>query len=921
MPVTTSDSLSVLLLAHTHWDREWYRPAPQFVPRLIALVEALLHEGTDPSRPFLLDGQAVVLDDVLAVRPDLREALTTALRSGAIEAGPWYVLADELIPSGEALVRNLLAGRRVLGTFGASAPPVCYSPDAFGHTAALPALAAGFGLGVGVLWRGYGGARWPAGDTVRWRAPNGDQLLVWHLPPDGYEYGSALPVTQAEAELRWQAIEDAVAPRARTGVVLLTNGADHHARQPGLDDAVKQLAAAASSRGHLVERGSLRTWAERFASAAGTRALPVVQGELRDSYGYTWTLQGTFATRAPQKRAVARADRLLRADVEPWLALIMLRAPAVGRALHLLLEQTWRTFLRTLPHDTLCGCSVDAVARALEHRLEVVRQEAQSLRATALDALVGRDPVSARARTREQWAPHLLLRNRSARARAGVAEVELVRTVRDVAVGPTSASEAHRAGEPPAPALQPVGLLMQPLQQRRRFERRESPQHYPDNDLVEVTQALVWLPPTQAVSGHGVRTVPLTERAAADAQPSTHAQNTPRVRVLRRGPAATLENDALQLRVAPAGITLLDRARGVRLHDLVHVTWQADHGDTYTAAPRGPVRRLRAVHARLVTRGPLRAAVTVTYARRVPAQAAPDERDHAAARAPRAHRIVVQVTYTLDAGAQHVALRVHGTDHANDHRLRLSLATGLATARITADAAIWPVERTRVQGPPADTIGEHVTHTAPLHRWVAAHDGARSLTIVSDGLAEYEPLPAARLAITLVRATGELSRASLAERPGHAGWPAHVPAAQGPGAFQALLAVAPGGVFDAARAHALADEALLPLTGTTWRDALPTAPRTVPGITFDAARGVIPLAVKAADDGDGVIMRCVNLDPVARRARWILPMPNAQVSAVRLDETRTAHTDAAHIVTRHSARQSVVTCTLAPHALLTLRVR
>src|SRR5215831_7627923 len=125
----------VYVLAHTHWDREWYLPAGRFRQRLIVLIDELL-DGDEPRSPFLLDGQAVVLDDYLDVRPERASDLAAALQDGTIEAGPWYVLADELIPSGEALVRNLLAGRRVLRRFGAVAPLVLYCPDSFGHPAA-----------------------------------------------------------------------------------------------------------------------------------------------------------------------------------------------------------------------------------------------------------------------------------------------------------------------------------------------------------------------------------------------------------------------------------------------------------------------------------------------------------------------------------------------------------------------------------------------------------------------------------------------------------------------------------------------------------------------------------------------------------------------------------------------------------------
>src|SRR3954468_24465840 len=96
------------VVAHTHWDREWYHTAERFRQRLVALIDELLDDPPPAGESFLLDGQPVLLDDYLAVRPDRGGELSSSLRDGRLEAGPWYVLADELIPGGEALVRNLL---------------------------------------------------------------------------------------------------------------------------------------------------------------------------------------------------------------------------------------------------------------------------------------------------------------------------------------------------------------------------------------------------------------------------------------------------------------------------------------------------------------------------------------------------------------------------------------------------------------------------------------------------------------------------------------------------------------------------------------------------------------------------------------------------------------------------------------------
>ncbi len=948
----------------------------------MALVGTLLADPPHAARPFLLDGQAVVLEDVLSVHPEWEEAIRIHLGAGALEAGPWYVLGDELLVSGEAMVRNLLAGRRVLRRLGASPPPVCYSPDAFGHPAALPTIAQGFGLTVAVLWRGYGGLAWPAGDTVLWRAPDGAELLVWHLPPDGYEYGSALPTDSQEASARWRALREQLLSRSAAGVVLLTNGADHHARQPALDEALAVLSAAAELDGARVRRSSLGAWAGALREAVAHRhasgaPVPIVHGELRDSRGHTWSLQGTFATRSWQKRAVTQTDRLLRTDAEPWLALAWLRGACTSDAA--LLDVAWRTLLRTMPHDTLCGCSVDAVARALDSRVDAARTQAIGLRDAALDALLARDPATARGVERAEWKPRLVLRNRVCRPRAGVAEVELLTTIGDVAVGPGSATVLQpHASRRPHLRLRPDDVIVQPLSTRLRHARRESPHHYPDDDLAHACRALVWVPASRAVPALGLRVWPLVPPSIeTESAPAAAADGMTPATLARVDGTITLENGALRVVVRDGRVTWHDLQRDHTVSDAIFATWQRDVGDTYTAAPRGPVRRLTVTRVRLLARGPLRAAVELRAELLVSHEpvaadldfvddAQPQDvgHDDVAQHAPRtAHtrrprkrlrRIRVMLRLSLDAGAHHVSVVVRAIDHAPDHRLRLVFATGCAGRSILADAAFGPVERWRERpgerlAAPSDArqvartdadelahvseTSEHMPTTAPLHRWVAVHAErvapSRSVALISDGLAEYEAFANGDLAVTLCRATGELSRADLPERPGHAGWPAAVPGAQGPGLLRARFAVRPGGALRAHEVEQCADDVLLPLVGTTWRDAPADTPsdHVIDGI---ALRGddVVGSAIMPADDGDGVILRAVNLAAAPRDAAWIVPVRDVEASVVRLDETPVdetprAGTQPGALVSRvdHVAGRTEISLTLGARAVSSVRLR
>jgi alpha-mannosidase len=82
---TPEEHLDVRVVVHTHWDREWYRPFPQFRVRLVSLIDELL-EGR-AGAPFLMDGQAAPLEDYLEIRPERAADISTSLRKGDLEAG------------------------------------------------------------------------------------------------------------------------------------------------------------------------------------------------------------------------------------------------------------------------------------------------------------------------------------------------------------------------------------------------------------------------------------------------------------------------------------------------------------------------------------------------------------------------------------------------------------------------------------------------------------------------------------------------------------------------------------------------------------------------------------------------------------------------------------------------------------------
>ena len=173
------------VVPHTHWDREWYVPFEEFQMRLGSVVDEVIDVlESDPSFPcFTLDGQAIVLEDYVDVRPDNETRLRALIKTGRLEVGPSYILPDELLVGAEPLIRNLLIGRAVCRRFGAEPSPVGYMPDSFGHPLQLPQILAGFGIDSFIFSRGLGDELDELGVVFRWRSPDGSEVRAFQQLP------------------------------------------------------------------------------------------------------------------------------------------------------------------------------------------------------------------------------------------------------------------------------------------------------------------------------------------------------------------------------------------------------------------------------------------------------------------------------------------------------------------------------------------------------------------------------------------------------------------------------------------------------------------------------------------------------------------------------------------------------------------
>src|SRR6266550_1059541 len=831
------------LIAHTHWDREWYLPRATLQARLVPMLDDLVTRLTaDPAyRSFLLDGQTILLEDYVRARPDREGDVKALVKTNRLQVGPWYVQADELMPSGESLARE-------------------------------------FGLRTGVLWRGLGGEPGQERDLFRWRGRDGQEVVVWHLPPSGYEIGAALPADPARLAELWPAVRDTLVARAASKHVPVFVGADHHAAHPELPRLRELLAALEPD--HAVRISRLDEFLS-LAAADAAKAVPLA-GELRWSYRYTWTLQGVHGTRAPQKRRHARAELWLERHAEPLAALARRRGGADRRPL---LETAWRTLLACQLHDPMGGCVADAVAAEGDGRLAAVESTAQEIARAALEELAGHDPDAARERT-EDADPALVLWNPAARARGGVMIADATFFRRDVLVGPPG-GRRPRAG-PGARAFALAGLdgtpiPVQVLDRRQGLERRDALRHYPDQDEVDAVRVAFRAPPVPGLGCAALTMVGPVRGSEAEA-------------VAVRG--RTLANPGVEVTLEGTGaLALHDRRTGERYSDVLRLEDGGDAGDTYSYCPPTGDRLRRStgpIAVRRLAAGPLVAALEARWVL---------GRQYAA-------RLVV----VLHADSPIVRCILHLDNGAGAHRLRARAPTGLSGGPATAGAAFGVEARPPVTADPADFPMETPVRTAPAHRFVAAADGKRGLAILAPGFFEYEWTPGGDLLVTLLRAVGDLSRDDLPTRPGHAGWPTPIPGAQCLGATLIDVAIAPVSSNEVERGDVLPqlwEEAFLPLHALWLRDAGALTPAPV-NVTLEGS-GLVFSSLKPAQVGSPMVLRCYNATSRKVSGAWRFGNGVKTAHRVRADER-----EAVALVLEQ--RGNVIRFVAEPHEIVSILV-
>ncbi|WP_214627723.1 alpha-mannosidase [Paenibacillus agaridevorans] len=729
------------IISHSHWDREWYMPFENFRIRLVELfnqVLNLLEEDGNGFEAFHADGHVLLIEDYLEVHPEQRSRLEKLVREGKLFVGPWYVLQDAFLTSGEAQVRNLLYGMEKARELG-GVTMVGYYPDTFGNISQSAQMLQGFGIKHAVFGRGINPVA--ENNQVKNEENNGFTSEVWWASPDGsrvlsvflanwYHNGMELPVDKDEAQKRIDIVVPNVERFATTSHLLLMNGCDHQPVQRDVGTAIRAMNEVLPENYEAVHSNFPRYFHELEGSVGQLHtAVGELTGQITEGYGL---LINTASSRLYLKQWNARLQRELERWTEPFSVIADQFGMAYPRHL---IRHAWKLLMKNHPHDSICGCSLDEVHREMETRFMKTSQVAEALTTKALTFIASRVPQpQAEASSPFMNGYAITVFNPLERSSGSWVEVEAY-SEEAIAVEEWQLLDSVSGQKIDLQVVDEgivSGFTLPDEQFRIRWKKRKYVLRFHAAKVPALGYTTYYWMPSENNNEAATPKAPLVQSIDG---------------------AKVLENERLALTVHMDGrISLTDKRNHKRYDHILTLEDRGDIGDEYNFVQSEDANDLRLGTGGFTSiedcsvPGVLRLRIEQSWSlpqKREGKQRSKEELTH-----------TFQWLISLEENAARIDVELTWTNLSEDHRLRVLVPTDLQTGDVYADS---PFDWTKREIVPWEGW-KNPCRTERMQSRVGLKDDKNGFLIATDGLPEYEVLRDGRntLAITILRCIGEL---------------------------------------------------------------------------------------------------------------------------------------------------------------------
>ena len=390
------------IISHTHWDREWYQDFQNYRYRLVRMMDDLIEhlETREDYLCFHMDGQTIVLADYLEIRPENEERLRKLIKDKKILIGPWYVMPDEFLISGESLVKNLQIGHKICEKYDTEAMKCGYVTDIFGHNSQFPQILNGFGIDTAVLYRGIADYK---KDAFIWEGADKSQVTAAKLDRErsysNFYFAVRWPFEDKEfdetdAVRRMKELIDFSKELSATDAILMMDGVDHVDMEPEISNIISVL------QKNIPEVDFRHSTVEEYFKTLKKQKdqLETIKGplyNLAERGVNNQLLKNVLSSMVTNKQENDRCEILLEKFAEPLNAFQILlkdRFNPCGKndydasPRRTFLDKAWDFTIQNHAHDSICGCSKTEVIEDVTWRFRQSLQISSLLTEDAMQA-------------------------------------------------------------------------------------------------------------------------------------------------------------------------------------------------------------------------------------------------------------------------------------------------------------------------------------------------------------------------------------------------------------------------------------------------------------------------------------------------------------------------------------------------------
>lgn len=700
----------VHVYANTHWDYEWYFTANESIIQLVYHMDDVLSalENND-IKYYLLDGQVSIMEEYLKFAPQNLERVKKLIEEKKLFIGPWYTQTDELIISGESIVRNLFYGINSAKRLGGYMN-IGYLPDSFGQSKDMPKIFNGFGIKNFIFWRGLASSLCSDREFL-WESEDGSEVLAYNIK-NGYYYGGNL-IYNDDVEQ----VEETFLNGVTKNNILLSVGGDQRYVDFNLKERIEYYNSNSKNNLNYIESNC----EEFFNELRKEGEFKKISGEFL-APSNSKIHRSIYSSRYDHKYLNDKIERKLIYHLEP----LMVMGQKLGLDLKVeMLENVWKKLLLNHAHDSACGCNTDKTNSLILSRLI----EADQLSYSACDYIVRKICES----IEDKRENDIFIFNTLPFRRENPIKLEISTKSKDFRIENIMGEE----------------LTYQIISQEKVYSgsiKRTPEEHNPDL-YYYTTKIFVDCP----INPFSIEKIRIVEKSREERKISNKEH---------------IEDSFFKIYFEEGKLNLLNKENGEVIEEFICFEESGDDGDTYDYSPPQVDNRMitnisdediEFIDGELVKILKIKGEIISSNSL--------EEREKNIFNKKTPYELEIQLDNSKN-------IRVHLVidNNVKDHRVRAIIKSGIVITHSIADTPFGTIERENEPENLKDwrelKWKEEPTPIYPFINFVSLKNSDNSMSIFAKGIKEYEIIDNSKISLTLFRGIGYLGKPDLIRRPG-----------------------------------------------------------------------------------------------------------------------------------------------------------